>query len=362
MSGNARPLRVYAERDQYSEAHRKELNDILKSVWNNATAEERRQRYGRRPEQFEVVSTPDAADVHLLTMKWQHYLERGLVDQAKRAIDVARRARKPIAVFSLGDFVANLPVEGRDIHVFQPSAYRSRTTTSNHGMPAFIEDPLASLGMTSVSVREKGARPVVGFCGQAGSSLPRHAARFVRTRIRQLRWRLGREQWEPTPLEHTWFRQRVLDAFARSSAVETRYVLRTKYRAGVHTDDRNNPAQQARADFLNNVLDTDYTVCVRGGGNFSVRFYEALALGRIPAFVDTDCILPYHDIIEWRRYIPWIDETQLRDAGKLLADFHSKMSPAEFREHQVVCRRLWEERLTADGFYDHFREHFPELR
>jgi len=154
----------------------------------------------------------------------------------------------------------------------------------------------------------------------------------------------------------------VLDAFEQSREVETRYVLRTKYRAGVHTDDRNNPAQQQRREFLDNVLGTDYTVCVRGGGNFSIRFYEALALGRIPAFIDTDCVLPYHDIVDWRQYIPWIDEAQVPNAGRILAAFHARMSPAEFREHQVECRRIWEDRLTPDGFYGHFREHFPELQ
>ena len=84
-------------------------------------------------------------------------------------------------------------------------------------------------------------------------------------------------------------------------------------------------------------------------------------MGRIPAFVDTDCILPYHDTIDWRRYAVWVDESDLGNAARILADFHARMSPQEFRERQLECRRLWEERLTADGFYGHFREHFPEL-
>ena len=293
----ARKLRVYADSSHYSEPHRKELTDILKALWNTSSQDERRAKYGRRPDQFESVTSPDAADLHLLPMKWQHYVEQGRVDQAIRAVDVARRARRPIVVFSLGDFEANFPVPGRDIHLFQASAYRSRHATSNHGMPPFVDDPLNG---RPVELREKRSRPMIGFCGQAGASLPRHAARLVRNRLKRALWRLGKEQWEPPPLEHTWFRQRVLEAFANSPAVETRYVLRTKYRAGVHSDDRNDPAQQARREFLENVLGTDYTVSVRGGGNFSIRFYEALAMGRMPAFIDTDCILPFHNVVDWR--------------------------------------------------------------
>ena len=51
----------------------------------------------------------------------------------------------------------------------------------------------------------------------------------------------------------------------------------------------------------------------------------------------------------------------MNDAGKIVAAYHARMSSQEFRERQLACRRLWEERLTPDGFYDHFHEHFPEL-
>ena len=354
-------LRVYADPGHYSEPHRRELNDILKAFWNSANNEKRRSLYGKRAELFEVVSSPEQAQLHLLTMKWQHYVDQGLVEQAVRAVEVARKARRPIAVFSLGDFEANFPVDGPDIHVFQASAYRSRTRTSNHGMPAFIEDPLISYGGGQVQLRDKGLRPVIGFCGQAGSSLARHAARLVRNRVRRVRWRLGRERWEPPPLEHTWFRQHILDAFTGTPAVEPRFVLRARYRAGVHGDNRNDPAEQVRREFLDNVLGTDYTICVRGGGNFSIRFYEALAMGRIPAFVDTDCVLPYHTLVDWRHYTAWVDARDAQHAAQIVAAYHARMSAQEFRERQLACRQLWLDRLTPDGFYAHFHEHFPEL-
>lgn len=354
------PLRVYAERSHYTEEHRRSLNDILKALWNPASQEDRRATYGNRVDLFEAVSAPDRADIHLLAMKWPHYVELGRVDQALSAVEVARRAKRPIAVFSGGDFEANFPATGAGIHVFQASAYRSRRTTSNHAIPAFIEDPLAERG-GEIEFRNGGNRAVVGFCGQAGASLARHAVRLARNKLRRARWRLGRERWEPPPLEHTWFRQRVLDAFAHSPAIETRFVLRAKYRAGVHTDRRNDASDRARREFLDNVLGTDYTVSMRGGGNFSVRFYEALAMGRIPAFIDTDCVLPFQDQLDWRQYTAWIDEADIADAGRIVAESHARRSASEFRELQRECRHIWLERLTPDGFYRHFQEYFPEL-
>lgn len=354
-------LRVYADPSHYEERHRKELTDILKAYWNNATPDERLSKYGAWVERFDVVSTPDAADVHLLTMKWQHYVEHRRVDQVRSAIDIARRARKPIAVFSMGDFEANFPVEGADIHLFQASGYRSRKRTRHHGMPPFFDDPLANRG-GQVLLREKRSRPTIGFCGQAGASLPRHAARLVRARLRHLQWRFGHLRWEPPPLEHTWFRQRVLDTLAQHAAVETSYVLRKQYRAGVTSARRMDAEETSRREFVENVIGTDYTVCMRGGGNFSVRFYEALAMGRIPVFIDTDCILPYQHQINWKTYAVWIDHKNLRDAGRIVADFHAGLSPEQFRELQLACRHVWQERLTANGFYSNFHEHFDELR
>ena len=76
-------------------------------------------------------------------------------------------------------------------------------------------------------------------------------------------------------------------------ALTTNYILRSKYRAGVSRE--KDPFHPSRLEFVNNILGSDYTVCMRGGGNFSVRFYETLSLGRIPVFIDTDCLLPWHE-------------------------------------------------------------------
>jgi hypothetical protein len=350
-------LKVYGDRSHYALAERKALNDLLKSLWNTQSPAQRRETYGAHVELFESVDDPAAADVHLLPMKWPHYVDSQRVAQAVQAIEVARRVHRPIAVFSGGDFAANLPIEGKDIHVFESAGYRSRTTVTRHGMPPFIDDPVFG----AITVRERPGRALVGFCGQAGATPLHHAARLVRNRIARVRWRLGRERWEPPPFEHTWFRQRVLDVFANSSAVDTRFVVRTKYRAGERADTRNDPADRARREFLDNLTGTDYTICMRGGGNFSLRFYESLAAGRTPVFVDTDCQLPFAGQIDWKQHVVWIDAADLPHAPAILAEHHAARSADEHRERQHINRKLWEDWLTAPGFYSRFRSHFPEL-
>lgn len=106
------------------------------------------------------------------------------------------------------------------------------------------------------------------------------------------------------------------------------------------------------------MLESDYIVCLRGGGNFSVRFYEALSLGKIPVFVDTDCVLPYDHLIDYRSFCVWIDQEKIPQISEAVAEFHSSISPEAFRELQLRCREMWRKYLSKDGFWRHFAMHF----
>jgi hypothetical protein len=106
-----------------------------------------------------------------------------------------------------------------------------------------------------------------------------------------------------------------------------------------------------REAFWRNVLNNDYTLCMRGGGNFSYRLYEVLAAGRIPLFINTRCVLPLQDEIDWRKHCVWVEEDQMDSAGEILLDFHAKLTPQRFRAIQAANRQLWEHRLSPLAFY-----------
>lgn len=153
-------------------------------------------------------------------------------------------------------------------------------------------------------------------------------------------------------------RDRVLGMLERTAQVDTLFVRRERYQAGAASDEER---QRVRQQFLANVRDTDYTVCVRGTGNFSQRLYEVVALGRIPIFVDTDCILPFEHVIDWKTYCVWVDQREIEDLPERVAKFHAGLTPAGFAALQQACRALWEEYLSFSGFFTHFEEHFPPL-
>jgi hypothetical protein len=189
-------------------------------------------------------------------------------------------------------------------------------------MPAWSEDPGSALPL-----RPKLGRPRVGFCGY----VPRPGV------VGRLR---GVGRGHAT-------RARALRALARSPELETRFVVRERFHGG------------SRQEFLENLVESDYTLCTRGAGNFSYRLYETLACGRIPVFVNTDCVLPYEDEIDWRAICVWVEESELDEIGARVAAFHEGLSEEDFRALQRECRRVWESWLSPEGFFANLHRLLP---
>lgn len=196
----------------------------------------------------------------------------------------------------------------------------------------------------------------MGFCGYASISAGKAAAFAVRTLLRNAASTLGLSSDEPQSVyPPVLLRQRVLDLLRRDPNMECDFIQRTKYKAGVKTPEQET---ETRREFFANIRNTDYTVCVRGGGNFSVRLYETLAMGRIPVLVDTDCLLPFNSDPRWRECCVYIHEDELPHIAEKVQAFHNALSEDAFLDVQYQARHFWEERLSFNGFFTHFPTHF----
>ncbi|MBX2990064.1 MAG: exostosin family protein [Bacteroidetes bacterium] len=286
------------------------------------------------------------ADVWILPMTWNYYLEHGKVGMVHNAVNEGLRKGKKVIAFSTGDFTANVPFKG--LTIFEASVYKSRNTGAQT-MPVFIEDYLEKYAGGELLLRKKQPKPLVGFCGQAGGNFMSHIFRSARLASRRFAWKAGMTTWEPAAVEHTGLRSRILKNLASSPLVQTNFVLRKKYKG---TEAGNE--EKVKAQFVHNIIDSDYTVCVRGTGNFSARFYETLCLGRIPIFVDTDCRLPFDNVIDWKKYCVWVESSEIERIGQKVAEFHDKMSSEHFIYVQRSCRELWASRLQRDAWLNVF--------
>ena len=153
----------------------------------------------------------------------------------------------------------------------------------------------------------------------------------------------------------TLLRKRVLDIIEKSDRIYSVFIRRNKYQGGVSKRDYS--FSGIRKEFYQNIDSTGYTLCIRGTGNFSARFYETLALGRIPIFINTDCMLPFNDVIDWKKHVLWIEQREISDIETKILDFHNGLTQDSFASLQIRNRKLWEDYFSFSGFINNLTSH-----
>jgi hypothetical protein len=144
-------------------------------------------------------------------------------------------------------------------------------------------------------------------------------------------------------------RGKVIRLLQKSDDVYTNFIIRQGFWGG-----KKGPATDKlalRREFANNILGSDYALAVRGTGNFSYRLYEVLSCGRIPLFINTDCVLPFEEVIDWKKKFVWIEEADLDQVELRIKAFHDNMDPDEYLARQHEMRSLYEEWLSPTGFF-----------
>jgi len=96
---------------------------------------------------------------------------------------------------------------------------------------------------------------------------------------------------------------------------------------------------------------SDFALSIKGDGNFSLRFFEALSLGRIPLFVNTDCVLPLENIIDYKKFVVFVDHKDIKRIDVILSDFYKNLSDDDFVEMQKQAREAFEKYLRIDSFF-----------
>ena len=132
--------------------------------------------------------------------------------------------------------------------------------------------------------------------------------------------------------------------------IESNFIRRNRYRGGKPKSKES--LDKLQRQFFENIEDSDYTICVRGTGNFSARLYETFAMGRIPIFINTDCILPFENVINWRNHVVWIEYDEVEQISDKIIKFHRSLSSMSFTKLQQDNRSLWEEYFKFSGFYN----------
>lgn len=343
-------LKIYSDRKYLPSGQRH--NVILLPFWGtNPEVDEitagRFDRYATTGSQYFKMVPLKEADLVVLPGEW---LGRNPNILAYRLSTAAKEFGKPLVIFFNSDSNETIPL--KNSLIFRTSFYRSTRHSNEFALPAWSEDLVEKYCGGKLNLRPYRSSPVISYCGYSGNigaQLKNEINRWLFFRFR--------------PSGH-YLRLLALRKLSENKNIKTNFILRPKFWNGAFDKGKSNmpKALHSRHEFVQNIIDSDYVLCVRGSGNFSYRLYETLSLGRIPIFIDTDCVLPYDSYIDWEKFVVWIDQGDINQIAEHVLSFHASLSPSCFRKLQLDCRRLWEEWLSPHGFFANFYRHFNMYR
>lgn len=280
---------------------------------------------------FLMASSLSEADVAILPFEWRSKSNI----HAKLAYKLAKEVDnfgKRLIIFFNNDSDENIPIKNSII--FRTSFYRSKRKSNEFAIPGWSVDFLPRYLDNKLQIREKRSSPIVGYCGYVDyyyrnlKSILKHAIGLTSGRKPTLGARL---------------RGYAVRTLLRDKRIQMNFVFRKGFSGCCDNS--------IRYEYVKNMVESDYALVTRGAGNFSYRLYEVLSCGRIPVFVDTDCVLPFDHLIDWKKYCVWVDVKDIESIGDKVAEFHDSISDNDFADLQYSIRQLYEEWMSPVGFH-----------
>ena len=199
--------------------------------------------------------------------------------------------------------------------LFRTSLFKSNKPQNYLSLPAFCNDLKIE---EKKIIREKNDLPTIGFCGAITHPI----------------------------------RKQIIEEINKLG-FPTNFIVRENFWGG------NIWGSKVRSEYINNTLNSDIVICLRGAGNFSYRFYETLCLGRIPLVVDTDLVFPFEDFINYNERIIKINNNKLENlSNDILLFWNGIQNYKSFQEDTI---NFWEKNLSPMGFINNLNTYKYEI-
>lgn len=251
-------------------------------------------------------------------------------------------------IFGFGYISGDYPTKYKEYEkliYFRMGGFKSKLSSKNKGFPAALTDQYPQVFNTKkILINKKKTKPIVGFCGLATNNWKVLYKQRLIHYFDQIKNNISfshRKGFQPLFISSEE-RYKLLKSFEKSKLIDTNFIFREKYRAGAKSEE---DFQKTTKEYYSNIVQSDYVLCLRGYGNFSIRFYETLMMGRIPILLDTDCLLPFPELINWKNHTIFIDWNDRKSISKIVSTFHKNISRQSFEELQIKNRFLWMEKL-----------------
>jgi glycosyltransferase involved in cell wall biosynthesis len=289
----------------------------------------------------EIVNNPEECEYFLLPHSYNFISNKQ--DYIKDFEDLANKYNKKIIVFLLGD--SNEKIYFKSSIIFRMSQYKTSLNKNEFIMPAYAQD---LGGLYGVNYREKNVIPTVGFCGWADVPSPYMNFKY---NLKYLFWNISGKFINKlgARVPGVILREKLIKIIYLNKDINKNIIIRRSYGGSIKTIGI--PPVQARKEYVECIKNSDYFLCPRGDGNFSVRFYETLSLGRIPVLIDTDIELPYPDLIDYNSFLIKINMKDINNIDSIILNFHKGIDKERFESIQKKCRQAFDQYLSIHVFF-----------
>lgn len=293
--------------------------------------------------EYSVVETIEEAAIFIVPVDISYYFKNNKQQMLVDEIDQAIAKNKIVWVYTGGDFGITLD---KEIYTFRLGGFNSKINDKTFILPSFINDPYDSFFLNKKITIAKDNMPSIGFVGNANGSIYKWVKEFFIFFKINFNRAIGitfhdYQSFYPSSTK----RFQYLSILQKNPIINTSFIFRKQYRAGAKTEEQK---KQTTLDFFENIYNNPYTFCMRGVGNFSVRFFETLALGRIPIVLDTDIQLPLNNIVSWKKHCVVVSEANFE---KEIIEFHANLGEKEFQQIQINNRNLWSNYLNRVAYF-----------
>ncbi|WP_173179008.1 glycosyltransferase [Desulfosarcina ovata] len=92
------------------------------------------------------------------------------------------------------------------------------------------------------------------------------------------------------------------------------------------------------------------TLCPRGVGTQSIRFFETMAMGRLPVVISDRYVFPLNNTIDYDQFVIRIKETRISQFPERLAAVFGRLSPDDSRKMGARARQVWSDYFSPSKY------------
>ena len=303
-------------------------------------------KHGYDASQYSVIDDIKNADVVLLPYRFDIATQR-CPEVIEAAIAMARAYGKRGVIDSMGDREYEIPVA--EAIVLKYGGYQFEKKDNEIILPPYADDLLERYCNGTLSLREKRDAPIIGFAGWITAPFTRRLYWSVKELPKRLHG-LVRSRYGACK-KGVFVRMDVVRALSDSHVVETNILARKGYSGNVKTAERD--IETLRREFVENALESDICLDVRGDANNSTRLFEVLSLGRVPLIIDTERNFPFSDELDYRAFSIIVDFRDIKRLPEIARAAYDAISPVEWRAMQEKARAAYREWFRPDALTAH---------